>query len=124
VRTEAGIRLRELNAALEQKGLALVQMGGFDEQTVGGVLSTATHGSGMKFGPITDYVVSLDVVGSGGQLYRIEPAQGPTDPAKFAQRYPTWQLRQSDEWFDAARVGVGCLGVVYAAVLRCASCST
>lgn len=118
VRTEAGVRLRELNAALEQKGLALVQMGGFDEQTVGGVLSTATHGSGMKYGPIADYVVSLDVVGSGGQLYRIEPALGLTDPAKFAQRYPTWQLHQSDEWFDAARVGVGCLGVVYAAVLR------
>jgi FAD binding domain-containing protein/D-arabinono-1,4-lactone oxidase len=118
VRTEAGIRLRELNAALDRKGLALVQMGGFDEQTVGGVLSTATHGSGMKYGPIADYVVSLDVVGSGGQLYRIEPADGPTDRDKFAQRYPAWQLRQSDEWFDAARVGVGCLGVVYAVVLR------
>jgi hypothetical protein len=118
VRAEAGIRLRELNAAMERNGLALVQMGGYDEQTVGGVISTATHGSGMSFGPIADYVVSLDIVGSGGQLYRVEPANGPTDPARFAQRYPTWQLRQNDQWFDAARVGIGCLGVIYAAVLQ------
>jgi hypothetical protein len=118
VRAEAGIRLRELNAALEQLGLALVQMGGYDEQTVGGVISTATHGSGIGFGPIADYVVSLDLVGSGGRVYRIEPADGPTDPARFAERYPTWELRQSDPWFDAARVGVGCLGVVYTVTLR------
>jgi L-gulono-1,4-lactone dehydrogenase len=118
VRTEAGIRLRELNADLDRKGLALVQMGGYDEQTVGGVISTATHGSGMKFGPIADYIVSLDIVASGGRVHRIEPADGPTDPARFAARHPDWQLHQNDQWFDAARVGVGCLGVVYAAVLR------
>jgi hypothetical protein len=93
-------------------------MGGYDEQTLGGVLATATHGSGITFGPVADYVVSLDLVASGGQMYRIEPANGPTHRAAFETRYPTWSLLQDDRWFDAARVGVGCLGVVYAVTLR------
>ena len=47
-------------------------MGGYDGQTVGGVISTATHGSGLRFGPITDDLRSLDVVTSGGDRHRIE----------------------------------------------------
>ena len=59
-------------------------MGGYDGQTIAGVISTSTHGSGIRFGPITDDVRSLDIVASGGALYRIEPADGITDPAAFA----------------------------------------
>ena len=54
VRTEAGVRLRELNPRLEKHGLALENMGGYDAQTVAGVLSTSTHGSGIGFGPICE----------------------------------------------------------------------
>ncbi len=117
VRVQAGMRIRELNAHLDSFGLALRNMGGYDGQTVAGVISTSTHGSGLRFGPITDDVRSLDIVGSGGALYRIEPANGITDPRLFADRRREWTLLQDDEAFNAARVGMGCLGVIYSATL-------
>jgi len=117
VRVQSGIRIRELNAHLDSLGLALTNMGGYDGQTVAGVISTATHGSGIRFGPIADDVRSLELVGSGGDLYRIEPRNGITDPEAFASRYPEWTLLQDDDAFNAARVGMGCLGIIYAVTL-------
>ena len=76
VRVEAGMRLRELNRHLDDNGLALSNMGGYDAQTVAGVMSTSTHGSGIEFGPIADSVRSLDLVASGGRVIRIERADG------------------------------------------------
>ena len=112
VRVEAGMRLRELNRLLDGKGLALSQMGGYDAQTVAGVMSTSTHGSGLAFGPIADSIRSLDLVASGGRVIRIERADGPTDPAAFQG-----ELRKDDHMFNAAAVGMGCLGVIYAATI-------
>jgi len=80
VRPEGGIRIKELNAYLDGRGLALSNMGGYDHQTVAGVISTSTHGSGLTFGPLNDFVRSLDIVAAGGQVYRIEPSDGPTTP--------------------------------------------
>jgi hypothetical protein len=117
VRVQAGIRIRELNAHLDSLGLALANMGGFDGQTLAGVMSTSTHGSGISFGPIADDARSLELVASGGALYRIEPQDGITDPSAFAERRPDWTLLQDDDAFNAARVGMGCLGVLYAVTL-------
>jgi hypothetical protein len=117
VRVQAGIRIAELNAYLESRKLALPNMGGFDGQTVAGVISTSTHGSGIGFGPLSDLVRSLDVVGPGGVIHRIERADGPTDPDAYEQAYPEHQLHQEDQWFDAAVVGMGCMGLIYAVIL-------
>jgi hypothetical protein len=117
VRVQSGIRIRELNAYLDSLGLALPNMGGFDGQTIAGVMATATHGSGIGFGPIADDVRSLDLVASGGALYRLEPENGITDTRAFAERQPGWTLVQDDVTFNAARVGVGCLGVTYSVTL-------
>jgi FAD/FMN-containing dehydrogenase len=119
VRVEAGIRIKELNAYLDGEGLGLSQMGGYDHQTVAGVISTSTHGSGIGFGPLNDFVRSLDVVAGDGRVHRIEPADGPTDPAAYAARHGDERiLVQSDDWFDAVSVGMGCMGVVYTAMLE------
>ena len=118
VRTEAGVRLRELNPRLERAGLALSNMGGWDAQTVAGVMGTSTHGTGIELGPICDQARSLDVVGSGGVVHRIEPKGGAiTDPDRFAVEHPDWRLHQDDDWFNSALVGMGCLGIVYAVTL-------
>ena len=69
-----------MNAYLDGRGLALSNMGGYDHQTIAGVISTSTHGSGITFGPLNDFVRSLDIVAAGGVVYRIEPSDGPTDP--------------------------------------------
>jgi hypothetical protein len=117
VRVQGGMRIRELNAHLDALGLALPNMGGYDGQTVAGVLATATHGSGIGFGPIADDARSLDLVAAGGERCRIEPAGGITDPAAFVALRPEWTLLQDDQAFDAARVAMGCLGVLYAVTL-------
>ena len=67
VRAEAGIRLRELNAHLDAHGLALSNMGGYDGQTVAGVISTSTHGSGIGFGPFASitWLTVLALAGRG-----------------------------------------------------------
>ena len=97
VRVEAGMRLRDLNRHLDGHGLALSNMGGYDAQTVAGVMSTATHGSGIEFGPIADAVRSLEIVASGGRVVRLE---------------------RGDPRFDAAVVSMGCMGVIYSATLE------
>jgi FAD/FMN-containing dehydrogenase len=117
VRVQAGMHISELNAHLDRLGLALPNMGGFDGQTIAGVISTSTHGSGISFGPLSDLVRSLDVVACGGVLHRIEPSSGPTDAAVYAERYPERRIVQDDDFFDAAVVGVGCMGVIYAVTL-------
>jgi hypothetical protein len=117
VQVQAGMKIAELNALLQAKGLALPNMGGFDGQTVAGVISTSTHGSGIAFGPLSDLVRSLDVVAAGGAVYRIEPKDGVTDAAVYSARYPGYQLVQDDDWFDAAVVGVGCMGLIYSVIL-------
>src|SRR6185437_12220312 len=99
-------------------GLGLVNMGGYDGQTIAGVISTSTHGSGLAFGSLADQVVSLTLVAGDGKTYRIEPTEGITDPTRWAARHPDIELKQDDGWFDASRVGIGCLGVVYSLVLR------
>jgi hypothetical protein len=97
VRVEAGMRLRQLNQNLADHGLALSQLGGYDAQTVAGVISTSTHGSGVELGPIADSIRSLELVASGGRVVRIE---------------------RGDDRFDAAVVAMGCMGVIYAASIE------
>jgi hypothetical protein len=118
VRTEAGIRLYELNPRLEREDLALSNMGGYDAQTLAGVISTSTHGSGIDHGPIADSVRSLEVVASGGKIYRIESSAGLTDPEAFRRQHPERTLVQDDDWFYSAVVGMGCLGLIYAAIIE------
>jgi L-gulono-1,4-lactone dehydrogenase len=117
VRVEAGMRIRDLNRWLEREhGLALSNMGGYDGQTVGGVISTSTHGSGLRFGPLSDFVRSVDLVAAEGKRYRIEPEEGPTGP-RWEAEHPGWELVKNDDRFAAVRVGMGCLGVIYAVML-------
>ena len=117
--TEAGVILSDLILALEKKGLALINMGGYDGQTLAGVISTSTHGSGITLGSFSSMVESLIVVTEDGSVLQIEKTNGVTDPAKFAAKFgPTRTLKQDDDLFNASVVGVGCLGVIYAATIR------
>lgn len=116
-RVEAGMRLRDLNQVLAKKGLALLQMGGYDAQTVAGVISTSTHGSGITLGPLPDFARSIDLVAGDARVHRVERAGGPTDRAAFGREHPDWELHQDDDAFDAVAVGMGCMGVIYAVTL-------
>jgi L-gulono-1,4-lactone dehydrogenase len=119
VRVAGGAHLRALNDALDAEGLALPNMGGYDAQTIAGVVSTSTHGSGLEWGPFPDLVRSLELVIAGGEVVRVEPAEGPTDPERFAAVYgETRRLIRDDATFDAAVCGVGTLGLIHSLLLE------
>lgn len=121
VQIESGVRLRELNEKLWNRGLALPNMGGYDGQTMVGAISTSTHGSGISFGPLNEMVRSIELVTASGRLVRVEPAGGITDPAKYRRRYPDEEARglvQDDTTFHAVLVGMGCMGVIYSLILQ------
>jgi FAD/FMN-containing dehydrogenase len=97
VRVRGGTRIRDLNRLLAAEGLALKNMGGYDAQSIAGVVATSTHGSGIGFGAFPDVVQSLDVVVAGGELVRID--RGEPD-------------------FLAAVCAMGCMGIVDSLVLE------
>lgn len=123
VRVQSGIKVADLNSWLDQNGRALINMGGYDGQTLAGVMMTATHGSGLNYGPITDGVQSLQVVIDGGKMVQIEPANGITNPVNFKGTLEDdasikVTLIQDDDAFHAARVSIGSMGIVYAITLK------
>ncbi len=131
IEMEAGITIHDLNQTLEQRNLGLMNMGGYDGQTIIGATSTSTHGSGITLPPFPDMVRSLvlattgrwngPTVGgkepsNGVYFYRIEPKSGITDPAKYQD--PLIQLIQDDDCFSSAICSMGCFGVIYSVVFE------
>ena len=97
VTVEAGTTIRELGPALASHGLALENQGDVDPQTIAGALSTATHGTGARFGNLSSRVTGLRLVTAAGEAVDIS---------------------EGDELL-AARVGLGALGVISAVTLHC-----
>jgi hypothetical protein len=118
LRVQGGTRVREVNELLDARGLALANMGGYDGQTFAGVMSTATHGTGVSYGPLASFARSIDLVASGGVVHRIEPRDGITDPAGYRAAHPERVLEQDDALFAAVQVGMGLLGVVYSVTIE------
>lgn len=115
---ECGISIAKVNDELDRLGLALINMGAHTVQTVVGALSTSTHGSGISLGSAAAFVRSLVIVASEGKVYRIEPADGITDPVKFKARHSDIELVQDDDWFNSVVVSLGCMGVIYSVTVR------
>ena len=95
-------------------------MGGAAGQTLAGVISTSVHGSHFQLPPFPDWVRAIHLVGPDGREHWIEPRDRPiTDPAKLqAALGPDVHLHYDDDWFDAALVTVGGLGIIYSVVLQ------
>ncbi|KAH6628375.1 D-arabinono-1,4-lactone oxidase-domain-containing protein [Chaetomium tenue] len=96
---EAGIRLRDLSAALDGEGLALPNLGSIDEQSVAGAIATGTHGSSLRHGLVSECVVALKVTMADGRTRACSAEERP-------------------ELFRAALLSVGALGVVTEVTLR------
>jgi FAD-linked oxidoreductase len=98
VRVQAGISLHDLNPRLKALGLALPNLGDVDPQSVAGAVSTGTHGTGGKLFGISAAVVGVQIVTADGEVLEID---------------------ESHEWFGAARVTLGALGIVTEVTLQC-----
>jgi FAD-linked oxidoreductase len=99
VTVEAGCPLRVLNEYLAGRGLALANMGDIQEQTVAGAIQTGTHGTGRDLGSIAAQVTALELVRADGSIVT---AAADSDPALF----------------QAARIGLGALGVLTAVTFQ------
>ncbi|NJP45237.1 D-arabinono-1,4-lactone oxidase [Actinacidiphila epipremni] len=95
VTAEAGVQLKQLNAALAAERLSLTNMGDIMDQTVAGAVSTGTHGTGRDSGAIAAQITALELVTADGSVL-------------------TCSAQQHPEVFAAARVGLGALGVISA----------
>lgn len=87
----AGTRYGELARYLQERGWALHNMGSLPHISVGGAISTGTHGSGHQNGNLATAVRGLTFVGPHGELR---------------------EVRQGDDDFAGSVVGLGALGVV------------
>ena len=119
---EAGITIRQLCENLGQRGLALETMGGASGQTLAGAISTGTHGGDKFMPPLADSVLAIHLVGTGGTQFWIEPSAGITEPellrANVVPGVDPQNIIYDDITFEACLVSLGCMGVIYAVVLR------
>lgn len=89
VRVRAGTTLAALNVALAQRGLALATLADVDTPTVAGAVATGTHGSTSRSGSLSAQVTGMRMVQGSGAAVEVTDAD-----------------------LDAARTGLGALGVV------------
>ena len=77
VRVGAGTPLHELSPALERVGLAMVNLGDIDRQTVSGAVSTGTHGTGAALTGLAGAVRGLTIVAGDGAEHRVHRDDDP-----------------------------------------------
>ena len=110
VTVEAGCPLHVLNAELLARGLSLANMGDIQVQTVAGATQTGTHGTGRDIGGMAAQVAGLELVLANGRIVTCS-ADAPDGGLTGPDGAPAGLL-------DAARVGLGALGIVTAVTFR------
>lgn len=95
----AGTQLHDLGIILHGVGLGMQNLGDVDTQTIAGVISTGTHGSGRKLQNISAALVGVRLVAGTGEVME-------------------WSLEQQPDLIRAARVSLGLLGVFTAIRLQ------
>src|SRR5436309_1094085 len=93
VTVEAGITIAQLNEALDERGLAMENLGDIAYQSISGAISTATHGTGRLLGGIAAQVIAMRIIAGDGSIIECSADGEP-------------------EVFHAARVGLGALGIL------------
>ena len=114
---EVGRTIIDLSRELEKNNQALFNQGTYDGQTFWGAVSTSTHGSGFERHPFPEMVLSVVMVGEGGRTYRIEPTNGITNPQRWKEEGVD-ELIQDDDTFYSVICSMGCMGIVYSAVIE------
>jgi L-gulonolactone oxidase len=95
---ETGVTLAEVHRALWKKGLTLKTAPGIDWVTVGGAISTGSHGSGGA--SISSNMIRCRLVTASGEII---------------------EIGEGDDRLDAVRISLGLLGVLTSVTLRAVS---
>jgi FAD-linked oxidoreductase len=86
-----GTKLWKLNELLFEKGRNLENLGDIDRQSIAGTLSTGTHGTGIGLGTVSTQAKELTLILANGEKLILTP---------------------DHEYFKAAQVSLGALGVM------------
>jgi FAD/FMN-containing dehydrogenase len=89
----AGTRLRDLGEPLREAGWALANQGDIDHQSIAGVVSTGTHGTGPTLQNFSAMVTRLRIATAGADLIECD-------------------AKSNVQLFEAARCGLGLFGVI------------
>ncbi len=100
ITVQGGTPLKLVNETLAEHGLALDNFGSIVEQTAAGYIATASHGTGIHTPILSAYVEHMRLIDGLGQVHELSADSEP-------------------ELFAAARVHLGCLGVVSELTFRC-----
>lgn len=103
ITVEAGMKLKHFNQAIWDLGFALPSMGDIQDQSMGGLVSTGTHGTGMRHGSFSDEssLVAVTLVDAAGNV------------RSFSQN----RVEDHDA-LRAVRVGLGCMGIIYSLTFK------
>lgn len=96
---QAGITLEALHPQLAARGLAMSIVGSISDSSIAGVISTATHGSGINHPCISSYVLALDVLLANGSRVRCS-------------------RNENAELFFASSCGLGATGLIMRVTLQ------
>ncbi|KAI8982683.1 D-arabinono-1,4-lactone oxidase-domain-containing protein [Pilobolus umbonatus] len=90
---QAGMTLHTLHRVLRENGLAVSNLGSISDQTIAGVMATATHGTGARYGCLSTMILDLTLIDGQGNTLHCSP-------------------HENKAIFEAARCSLGALGVI------------
>lgn len=99
-RIKAGTTIRDLGPELFERGLALLNQGDIDRQTLAGAVGTGTHGTGGGLGSLSAGVKAFRLVTASGEVL-------------------SCSRTENSDVFDAGRVSFGSLGVMTEITMQC-----
>ena len=97
IAVKGGTRVRDVAELLLKEGLAFEALPSHDAQSIAGILSTDVHGTGKKWGFVSQSVVRLKLIDGKGEIHECEP---------------------SDDLFKAATGGIGAVGIIAEVVIQ------
>jgi L-gulonolactone oxidase len=100
IRLQAGARLKNVNEVLAGHGLAFDNFGSIVLQTAAGYIGTGTHGTGGRTPILSTRIQKMRMVDGLGEIRELDAEHDP-------------------DLFSAARVNLGCLGVVTEVTFTC-----
>jgi len=115
---EGGIVIRDLVKILEKEEKGLINMGGYDGQTIAGAVSTSTHGSGINIDSFPGFVRAIILVTENAEVWHIEPSKGISVKEVKLDGVKISRFIQDDNIFNAVVVSMGCMGIIYALVIE------
>jgi len=100
IRVQGGTCLNQANEVLAKHGLAFDNFGSIVTQTAAGYIATGAHGTGGKIPILSTAIEKIRLIDGLGEVHELDADHEP-------------------EFFSAARVNLGCLGVVTEITFGC-----